>query len=188
MADQTAETQQSAPVLTVLVADDDSPTRMLLKAAIGQWGYQVIEAENGEDAWDILQQPDAPKLLIVDWMMPRLDGISLCSRIKQEFTHRPYIILLTQVGGTSNIIKGLEAGADEFLSKPFNMAELRSRLSVGARIIGYELKLAENNKKLKNYLSHMESLAEARAQELSHQTELLLMLALLMNQQSKLQS
>jgi DNA-binding response OmpR family regulator len=139
--------------LKVLIADDDAPTRMLLRAAISQWGYEVVEASNGEEAWEILQQPDPPWLLIVDWLMPKLDGVALCARIKNELTHYPYTILLTQLTGTTNVIKGLEAGADEFLPKPFNMAELRSRLSVGARIVRYENELAAQNKQLKNYIT-----------------------------------
>jgi len=126
--------------MKVLITDDDPPTRILLRAAISQWDYQIVEAKNGEEAWEILQQPNAPRLLILDWLMPNLSGIDLCKRIRQELvaTYNPYIILLTQVSGTENIIKGLDAGANEFLSKPFNMAELRSRLSIGKKIINYE--------------------------------------------------
>lgn len=153
------EAEQQVETLKVLIADDDPPTRILLRAAITQWGYQVVEASDGEEAWDLLQLPDAPRLVILDWIMPKLDGIDLCMRIKKELAHRPYIILLTRVEGTANIIKGLEAGADEFLSKPFNMAELRSRLSVGAKIVKYEITLAEKNKQLKNYISCIQELS-----------------------------
>lgn len=139
---------QQVETLKVLIADDDPPTRILLRAAISQWGYEVLEAKDGEEAWEILQQENAPRLLILDWLMPKLDGIALCARIKQEMKYHPYIILLTQVTGTTNIVKGLEAGADEFLSKPFNMAELRSRLAVGAKIIRFENMLAQRNQSL----------------------------------------
>lgn len=180
MSEKREEKQEAAVTVKVLIADDDPPTRMLLRAAIGQWGYDVVEAADGEDAWTILQQPNAPRLLILDWLMPRLDGVALCTRIKNELPYRPYIILLTQVGGTSNIIKGLEAGADEFLSKPFNMAELRSRLSVGARIIQNSLTIAEQAKQLQSYLTKIEELAQERADELSHHTEILIMLGMLL--------
>lgn len=148
-----------AEAKTVLIADDDPPTRILLKAAISQWGYNIIEACDGEKAWELLQEPNAPRLLIVDWLMPKLDGTELCKRIRKELTFHPYVILLTQVSGTTNIIKGLEAGADEFLSKPFNMAELHSRLSVGERIVKYEETLDKQNKQLQKNISHMETLA-----------------------------
>jgi len=125
---------QKVGIIPVLIADDDAPTRILLRAATVQWGYDVIEAKDGEEAWEVMQRPYAPKLLIIDWLMPKLNGIDLCERIKHEMKGFTYIILLTQQAGTTNLVKGLEAGADEFLSKPFNMAELRSRLSIGARI------------------------------------------------------
>lgn len=147
----------NAPI-KVLIADDDQPTRLLLRAAIKQWGYELVEASDGEEAWNSLQAPNAPRLLILDWLMPKLDGLALCSRIKKEMPYHPYIILLTQLGGTTNIVKALEAGADEFLSKPFNMAELRSRLSVGARIIGYENSLAEKTQQLREALLEIEKL------------------------------
>ena len=180
MSEKREEKQQVAVTVKVLIADDDPPTRMLLRAAIGQWGYEIVEAIDGEDAWEILQRPNAPRLLILDWLMPRLDGVELCARIKKELPYQPYIILLTQVGGTSNIIKGLEAGADEFLSKPFNMAELRSRLSVGARIIRNSLTIADQAQQLRSYLTQIEELAQERADELSHNTELLIMLTMLL--------
>lgn len=160
LAEQEEKNAVTHPV-KVLIADDDAPTRILLRAAISQWGYQVIEAADGEEAWEILQKPDLPKLMIVDWLMPRLDGIDLCRRIKNELKHYPYIILLTQLTGTTNIVKGLEAGANEFLSKPFNMAELQSRLSVGKRIVQYEECLAGKNTELKAYLDESAELASA---------------------------
>lgn len=139
--------------IRVLIADDDPPTRMILRAAISQWGYTIQEAINGEDAWKILAEPNPPQLLILDWLMPKLDGITLCARIRKELNFHPYIILLTQVTGTANIVKGLEAGADEFLSKPFNTAELKSRLSVGARII----KLTEEVAKYKQFMKNIKT-------------------------------
>lgn len=155
--DSQAKSSESS-TMRILIADDDTPTRMLLRAAISQWGYQIVEAKDGEEAWELMQKFDAPRLLILDWLMPKLDGIALCERIRKEFKFHPYIILLTQMTGSTNIVKGLEAGADEFLSKPFNMAELRSRLSIGSRIITIENKLEEQNKKIQFYISQLESL------------------------------
>jgi DNA-binding response OmpR family regulator len=140
--------------LRVLVADDDAPTRMLLKAAVSQWGFQTIEVSDGEQAWQILESAQSPQLVILDWMMPKLDGIALCEKIRSELKDRPYIyiILLTQLTGTANASIGLEAGADEFLSKPFNMVELRSRLSIGTRIVEHKNILAVQEKQLQHYL------------------------------------
>lgn len=142
--------------MKVLIADDDPPTRILLRAAISQWGYSVMEATDGEEAWKTLQSSAGPQLVILDWIMPKLDGLDVCRKINAELSYRPYIILLTQVSGAENIVKGLEGGADEFLSKPFNMAELRSRLSVGARIIHYKNELKEKYKQLQGYVSNLE--------------------------------
>ena len=152
------ETAMVEKALKVLVVDDDLPTRMLVSAGIRQWGYEPIETVDGESAWKILQEDDAPRLLILDWLMPKLDGVALCARIKEKLNYHPYIILLTQLTGTTNLVKALDAGADEFLSKPFNMAELRSRLSVGARIIHYENKLSETTKQLKEAQDTIEKL------------------------------
>lgn len=156
-----SESQQSttSPV-KVLIADDDAPTRILLRAAISQWGYEVIEAADGEEAWELLQKEELPKLMIVDWLMPKLDGIDLCRRIKAELDQHPYIILLTQLSGTTNIVKGLEAGANEFLSKPFNMAELQSRLAVGSRIVGFEDRVLMYNKQLPELLRKATDMCE----------------------------
>lgn len=147
---------QSNQGIKILIAEDDSPTRIILATTLSQWGFEVREAGNGEEAWEIIQQPDSPQLLIFDWLMPKLDGLSLCQRIKRELPYwHCYIILLTQLTGTENIIRGLDAGADEFLTKPFNAAELRSRLSVGRRIIEYQNILSEKNKQLQDQLTEI---------------------------------
>lgn len=146
-----ADIKKAIQPIKVLVADDDTPTRILLRAAIAQWGFQVIEAKDGEEAWQIMQGEDAPRILIVDWMMPKMDGITLCQRCRETNTEHPFIILLTQMTGSTNTIKGLEAGADEFLPKPFNMAELRSRLAIGRRLI-------ENAQTLAKYKNQLEQI------------------------------
>jgi DNA-binding response OmpR family regulator len=156
-ADQ-LDNEKAQPLLEpqrILIADDDPTTRMMLRAAVTQWGYEVTEAGDGEEAWEILKHSDAPRLLILDWMMPKLDGVELCSRIRAELKFHHYIILLTQLAGAANLIRGLEAGADEFLSKPFNMAELCSRLSVGTRILNFENKIDAHNRQLEAYLSQL---------------------------------
>jgi DNA-binding response OmpR family regulator len=142
----------------VLIADDDPPTRMLLRASISQWNYECVEAVDGEEAWNILQTADAPRLLLLDWLMPKLNGIDLCSLIRDNLktSYKPYIILLTQLGGTENIVSALDAGANEFLLKPINIMELRSRLAVGEKIIRYETDLANQNETLLHYIAQVE--------------------------------
>ncbi|OGT44252.1 MAG: hypothetical protein A3F42_02435 [Gammaproteobacteria bacterium RIFCSPHIGHO2_12_FULL_37_34] len=144
----------------VLIADDDEPTRILLRTAISKWGYQVIEATHGEQAWDLLQQPDAPKLLVVDWLMPQLDGLALCERIRNQLVLQPYIIFLTRLSGTPNILKGLEAGADEFLIKPVNYSELHIRLLAGERIVKYRDIVISKNQELQVCLTYINTLEQ----------------------------
>lgn len=153
-------TENTPQPLQILVADDDPATRQLLNTALTKWGYQVLLAEDGDIAWRRISFPgDAPKLLILDGEMPHQDGYQLCERTRRELAphYNPYIILLTQNSGTENVIKGLEAGANEFLTKPFNAAELHSRLLVGERIIRYEQVLQEQNQYLLDYLSKIET-------------------------------
>lgn len=151
--------------LKILVADDDAPTRMLLRQAISQWGYNVIEAGDGEEAWKILKNvASPPQLLLIDWLMPVMDGIALCEHVRRELKGFSYIILLTQLSGSTNIHRALEAGADEFLSKPFNMAELRNRLDIGARIVIYENTLLEQRELLKNIAQLTNSVMKTTAE------------------------
>src|SRR5271154_5941870 len=92
-----SEFNKKLPAIKILVADDDPPSRLLLNASLSQWGYKVIETNDGEEAWQIMQQPDPPRLLILDWLMPKLDGINLCSKIRKELVDSGsyYIILLS---------------------------------------------------------------------------------------------
>lgn len=160
-----AEQEANSPKLKVLIADDDSPTRMLLRAAITQWNYEIVEAVDGEQAWEILQGPNPPNLLILDWMMPKLDGVALTERIKKGpgLSYPVFIILLTQLSGSVNISRAIEAGADEFLSKPFNMVELRSRLVVGEKIIFNAVAIMELKAKCHEYAAFISQLADGLA-------------------------
>jgi len=152
--------KEAAP-LKILITDDDPPSRMLLSASLKQWGYEVVEACDGEEAWGILQKPNPPRLLILDWIMPKLDGINLCMKIRKELYDSSsfYIILLSQVSGNSNIRLAIDGGANEFLSKPFDYQELRSRIFSAARLINYANDLSEQNKKLKVNLAPLQELA-----------------------------
>lgn len=135
--------------MRVLIADDNAPTRMLLRAATTRWNYEVVEAKDGEEVLEIMQQESPPELLILDWIMPKIDGITACKRIKTELPDFHYIILLTRMSGAENVAAGFEAGADEFLPKPFNMVELQSRLMIGSRIVGYKKEIADQKRRLK---------------------------------------
>lgn len=130
--------------MKVLIAEDDLISRRVLEANLVEWGYDVIIASDGLEAWELLQKPGAPNLVISDWMMPHMDGLELCRRIRQmESSGYIYFIILTAKGGKEDVIKGLEAGADDFLVKPFDRQELKYRARIGERIINLELRILE---------------------------------------------
>jgi two-component system cell cycle response regulator len=130
--------------MKILIAEDDPVSRRVLEANLVEWGYDVMIASDGSEAWELLQKPDAPNLVISDWMMPHMDGLELCRRIRQmERSGYIYFIILTAKGRKEDIIEGLEAGADDFLIKPFDRQELKYRAKIGERIINLELRILE---------------------------------------------
>jgi diguanylate cyclase (GGDEF)-like protein len=140
---------------SVLVAEDDPLFRRLLISKLQAWNYQVVIAEDGDKAWRTLRQPDAPSLLLFDWMMPGMDGLELCRQVRQrEDGPYPYILLLTANDTKEQIIKGLEAGADDYLTKPVNVDELRARLQVGRRILGLQNALHQKEQELRFAATH----------------------------------
>ena len=132
----------------VLIAEDDLISSRILEKNLRTWGYETTVAVNGTQAWEALRAPQT-RLALLDWMMPGAEGPELCRRIralnKASYT---YIILLTARDGTQDVIEGLEAGADDFMTKPVNFSELKARLQTGTRIIALEDKLLESQKRL----------------------------------------
>jgi serine/threonine protein kinase len=122
--------------MKVLIADDDPVWRKLLEQNVRQWGYDVTTAENGQEAWDLLQQKQGPRVALLDWQMPELDGVEICRRIRRSL-ELPFIytIILTSRDTRDDIVVGLESGADDYLVKPVDMAILRSRLTAALRIV-----------------------------------------------------
>ncbi len=122
--------------MKILVADDDPVWRKLLERNIRKWGYELITAENGQEAWNILQQKQPPRVAILDWQMPELDGVEICQRVRQSL-HLPFVytIILTSRDTRDDMVIGLESGADDYLVKPVDMAILRSRLTAALRIV-----------------------------------------------------
>ncbi|HYL09881.1 MAG TPA: EAL domain-containing protein [Candidatus Acidoferrales bacterium] len=131
--------------MRILVADDDPTARRLLKAVLERAGYEVLAAENGRAAAEQLSRPDGPRLALLDWMMPELDGPGVCREVRssREQPH-VHIILVTAKDSRENIVAGLEAGADDYLTKPFSSEELLARLKRGQRIMQLEDKLVHN--------------------------------------------
>jgi len=120
----------------ILIAEDDPMFRRILQSWLQQWGHDVTVADNGSSAWTILQQEQSPDLLILDWMMPEIDGLELCRRIRADrrSAYR-YILLITAKDARQDLVIGFEAGADDYLTKPFDRDELHARLRVGERIL-----------------------------------------------------
>lgn len=125
--------------MRILVADDDAITRRLLQAHLTKWGHEVMMCSDGSEAWKALNTEDAPRLVILDWMMPGMDGVGICRQIRKVATQPyVYIILLTARTRKEDVVEGLEAGADDYIIKPFDSHELRVRVRAGSRIISLQ--------------------------------------------------
>ena len=145
--------------MKILIAEDDSVTRRALEAALVKWGYDALVTSDGNEAWNALQQKEKPKLAILDWMMPGMDGIEICRKVREIPDFEPlYIIMLTVRERNEDIVAGLQAGADDYVTKPFDYEELRARVQVGIRIIRLEADLRDRVKKLECALSKVNQL------------------------------
>jgi len=130
--------------MKILIAEDDTISRRLLESFLRKWGYDVLVASDGAEAWKAMHEPEAPNLVISDWMMPNMDGLELCGNIRaMEKSSYTYFIILTAKGRKEDVIEGLEAGADDFLIKPFDQEELKYRVKIGERIIRLEHRILE---------------------------------------------
>jgi DNA-binding response OmpR family regulator len=145
--------------MRILIAEDEAVSRRLLQQTLQRWGYEVVVASDGTEAWQCLQSADAPQLAIVDWMMPGIDGIELCQRARSLDTEVPtYLILLTSRSSREDVVAGLQAGADDYVVKPFDEAELRARLQVGVRVVQLQVSLADRVHDLEDALSRVKQL------------------------------
>ena len=130
--------------MRVLIADDEATSRHLIQAALRGWGFEVLVAVDGAEALRILEGSSPPEIAMLDWMMPRVDGLDVCRRIRAAMPNAAtYIILVTARGGVENVLQGLEAGADDYITKPFDPRELRARLRAGVRIVELQKALLE---------------------------------------------
>lgn len=141
--------------MRILIAEDDFTSRNILASIVKKWGYNPVVTEDGQAAWDALQQPDAPKLLLLDWNMPIIDGLEVCRRLREIDSSDPfYIILLTGRGEKDDIVKGLDAGANDYIIKPYDNAELRARVKVGQRMLDLQSSLLEAQNALAYQATH----------------------------------
>jgi two-component system NtrC family sensor kinase len=140
--------------MKVLIAEDDPVSRRLLQSYLQRWGHEVVATVNGAEAWRQIQAESFP-LVVSDWMMPEMDGVQLVKHIRAH--PRPgytYIILVTDKSQKEDVVTGIEAGADDFVTKPFDRDELHARLRTGERIVTLERQLAEQNEALRQ--AHLE--------------------------------
>ncbi len=145
--------------MRILVAEDQSVSRHILVANLRKWGYDVTAVEDGTQAWKALQAKEAPPLVILDWLMPGMDGIEICRQIRKSLETRPiYLILLTARRGQADKIHGLQAGADDYITKPFDREELRARVQVGIRVLELQGALAQRVRDLEEALSRVKTL------------------------------
>jgi diguanylate cyclase (GGDEF)-like protein len=142
--------------MKILIAEDDPVSRLLMQRTLQKFGYDVVLAEDGRAAVEILSQRGGPRLALIDWMMPELDGLGLCREVRS--THRDgayvYILLLTSRQDAEDVVAGLEAGADDYITKPFHPAVLRARLHTGRRILSLEEKLVRAREEMRFKATH----------------------------------
>ena len=147
--------------MKLLIVDDEKIVLAILSSMIKEWGYEVILAANGDEAWGLLQKIDEPIILLVDWMMAGLDGVDFCKMVKKsKNATKTHVIMLTAKRKMEDLVIGFDAGADDFLSKPVDPRELSSRLSVGRRILKYKHDLEQRNSVLHATTKVMEKIME----------------------------
>jgi len=141
--------------MKILIADDDPVSRRRLETILSKWGYEVITARDGTEAWRELQAEDSPSLAILDWMMPGVDGPELCRRIRKRGDERyTYVIILTSLDTRDDLVLGMESGADDYVVKPFDAQELRVRLRAGRRILELQSQLIAAREALEVKATH----------------------------------
>lgn len=141
--------------MRILIAEDDLTSRTVLAAVLKKQGYEVLETVNGAEAWAAVREPDAPRLVILDWMMPEMDGPEIVRRLRSLQTDRPpYVIMLTSKDEKADVIAGLDAGANDYLAKPYDAGELRARVEVGRRMVEMQTALIESREALAHQATH----------------------------------
>jgi sigma-B regulation protein RsbU (phosphoserine phosphatase) len=145
--------------MRVVIAEDDPISRSMLQGALTGWGYQPIGMADGASAWQILRGADAPAMAILDWSMPGLDGLEVCRRLREKKTPQPpYLLLLTGRDAKADVVTGLQAGANDYIVKPFDREELRARLAVGRQVVELQQALAARVRELEEALAQVKRL------------------------------
>jgi len=147
--------------MKVLIAEDDEVSRIVLSRMLQKWGHEVVATVDGRSAYEILEGEDAPGIAILDWMMPEMDGLEVCRRLRQlNRAEPPYVILLTARDQTDDIVAGLDSGANDYVVKPYDWRELKSRLRVGERMVALQHDLAGRIRELQYAMAKIHELQE----------------------------
>ena len=142
--------------MRLVVADDDPVTRRLLEGVLSKLGFQVVLAKDGIEALAILTGEDPPPLAILDWMMPGMTGIDVCRKLRHRTSSGPtYVLIVTSREQTEDLVAALDAGADDYVTKPFQVEELKARVGVGLRVATLQRRLADRVTELENALAHV---------------------------------
>ena len=145
--------------MRILIADDEAISRHLIQTTLGGWGFEVLLAVDGSEALHVLEGPSPPEIALLDWMMPGVDGLDVCRRMRAATpSAAPYLILVTARAGLANIVQGLEAGADDYITKPFDPRELQARLHAGVRIVQLQRALLRRFHELEEALKRVKQL------------------------------
>ena len=146
-------------MIKVLVADDDAAFRRVIEMLLAEQGLEVLTASDGEAAWRVLQEAPEPLVALLDWMMPGLEGVEICRRVRTATGLPPrYVLLLTARQRQADIVAGLEAGANDFVTKPFEPEELLARVRVGVRVVELQAEVARRVRELEDALAHIKTL------------------------------
>ena len=149
----------AAPLPDVLIAEDEPVSRRLLEKSLQHWGYRPLVCPDGLEALTLLRSPAAPRIAVLDWVMPGMDGVDICRAMRDSNTaNQPYLILLTARARPEDIVAGLRAGADDYITKPVDREEFEARLQVATRIVGLQQRLSDRVTELEQALARVRQL------------------------------
>jgi len=141
------DAQERSFPMRILIAEDEAVSRRLLESILVKWGHDVVVCTDGLAAWEALERDDAPRLAILDWMLPEISGVEICRRVRAlEHGDQFYLLLVTARQQTEDLVEGLHAGANDYVTKPFDSAELEARIGVGVRMMDLQVRLIESER------------------------------------------